>query len=76
MYHFYCNAECHYGKCCYAEGRSLFSFNSGQFCNFKLSLLQLLKFFGQILGSFELQKFQTQNTKAMVKDKKVNIAVT
>ncbi len=76
MHYFYCKAECHYGECRYAEGDSLFSSNSAQFCNFELLLLQLLKFFGKLLGSFELQKFQTKNMKAMAKDKKVNIAVT
>jgi hypothetical protein len=42
----------------------------------KNSLLLFSKFLGKILDSFQLQKFQTQNTKAMAKDKKVNIAVT
>ncbi len=34
------------------------------------------KFLSQIYDSFELSKFQTQNMKAMVKDKKHNITVT
>jgi hypothetical protein len=47
-----------------------------QFCNFALSLLQFLKIVGIISDSFELLKFWTHYTKAMAKDKKVNIAVT
>jgi hypothetical protein len=35
-----------------------------------------LNFFGNILDPFELWQFWTHNTKAMAKDKKVNIAVT
>jgi len=42
--------------------------------NFMLSLLQFLKFFGNISDSFKLRKFQTYNTKAKTKDKKVNMA--
>jgi hypothetical protein len=38
--------------------------------------LQFSKNFGKILDSIKLQKFQAHNTKAMAKDKKVNIAVT
>jgi len=34
------------------------------------------KFFCSISMSFEFQKFRSQNTKAMAKDKRVNIAVT
>jgi hypothetical protein len=41
-----------------------------QFHNFALSLLQFLKFFGNILDSFELWKFWTRNTKVMAIDKK------
>ncbi len=46
------------------------------FCNFALSLLQFLIFFGYILDSFELVKLQTHNTRAMAKYKKVDIPVT
>jgi len=35
-----------------------------------------LQFFGNISDPFEFRKFQTDNVKAMAKDKKVNIAVT
>jgi hypothetical protein len=40
------------------------------FHNFVLSLLQFSKFFGKILVSFKLRKFQTYNVKVMAKDKK------
>ncbi len=43
--------------------------------NFALLYLQFLKFFANISDSFKFQKFQTQNMKAMPKDKKVSIAV-
>ncbi len=52
------------------------SSNFIQFCNFELSYLQFSKMFANILDSSELHKFQTYNTKAMAKGKKVNIAVT
>ncbi len=45
--------------------------NFVQFCNFILSLYQFSKIFGNILDTFELQKFQTHNTKAMVEDIKI-----
>jgi hypothetical protein len=46
-------------------------------CAWQKNLLSLFsKFLGKILDSFELQKFQTQNMKEMVKDKKFDIAVT
>ncbi len=50
--------------------------NVVQLYNFVLSLSQFLKNFSKISKSSELQKFRTHNTKAMVNDDKVNIAVT
>ncbi len=54
----------------------IISSNFVQVCNFPLSILQFSKFFGKILASFELHKFWTHNSKAMVKYKKLNITVT
>ncbi len=45
------------------------------FWNFSLLLLNYLKFYSWISISFEFWKFQTQNLKQIVKDKKVNITV-
>jgi hypothetical protein len=54
----------------------IISSNYDQFCNYGLSFWQLLKFFGEILDSFKVWKFQTHNTKSMRKYNKFNIAVT
>ncbi len=43
---------------------------------FRTFTLSVFNFFGNILDSFKLQQFWTRNMKAMVKNKKVNIAVT
>ncbi len=53
-----------------------FSSNFVKLSNFSLSLSQFAKFVDNISDAFELWKFQTHNTKAMAKDKKVNIAFT
>ena len=47
-----------------------------QFCNLALSLFQFLIIFSKISNFFELQNFQTHNTKLMAKDKKADSAVT
>jgi hypothetical protein len=53
-----------------------FSFNCDQFHNFAPWLLKFSKIFSNISDSFELQTFQTHNTKMMLKDKKVKNALT
>ncbi len=54
----------------------MISSNFAQLCNFAFFAFAVLNFFGNILDSFELWKFQTLDMKAMSKDKKVNIAAT
>ena len=54
----------------------IISSNYDQLCNFGLSFWQLLKFFGNILDSFKVWKFQIHNTKSMRKDNQFNITVT
>jgi len=56
--------------------KNKFSLTFIQFHTFALSLLQFSKFFINILDSFKLRQFWTRNTKAIAKDKKVNITVT
>ncbi len=46
------------------------SFTIIQLCNFALSLSHYSKYFGNILDSVELLKFQSNNVKVMLKDKK------
>jgi hypothetical protein len=48
---------------------------SVEFHNFTLSLLPIQNFSAAFSASFEFQKFQSQNMKAITKEKKVNIAV-